>query len=75
MNLSTPVLIRSHDKVKPLYLNYDNACDHQTWQNGDLSLMASTFKATLLISHMALKDQKRFVSTITMPMVTNLAGR
>ena len=29
-------LARSYETIKPLYLLYYNAYDHQTWQAGDL---------------------------------------
>ena len=38
-------LLRSGDKRKPLYLHYQSACGHQTWQNGNLPWVP-TFKIT-----------------------------
>ena len=41
------VLTRSHDKLKPFYLHYNNAYDHQTWLNCDLPWRNSTHKVTI----------------------------
>ena len=37
-------LVESHDRLKPIYPNYHNACDHETCQDGDFLLEAASHK-------------------------------
>ena len=56
---STPTscgLERSRDKLKPLYLHYHKAYDHQTWIVGDLTCEASIQIVTSSFNHVVLLD-------------------
>ena len=44
-------LVRSCDKLKPVYLYYHSAYDHQTWQDAKLPWAILTHKVTLLFGH------------------------
>ena len=39
-------LVRSRDKLKPLYLHYHSAFVHQSWQDGDLPWRNATHKVS-----------------------------
>ena len=49
-------LVRSCNKLKPLYLQYHNANGHQTWQDGNLPWQAPTHKVAWPFDHEVLKD-------------------
>ena len=43
-------------QTKPLYLPYQSAYDHQTWQNYNLLWWAPTYKVTWAFDHVVLRD-------------------
>ena len=47
---------RSHDKVKPLYLQYRSAYGHQIWEVGNLPWGTPTLKVTWSFNHAILVD-------------------
>ena len=49
-----PCLVRSHDKLKTLYLHYYNAYGHKTWQDDVLPWVTSTHKVTWPFNHLVL---------------------
>ena len=49
-------LARSRDKRKPLYLPYQSAYGHQTWQNCNFPWRATTFKVTWPFNLEVLRD-------------------
>ena len=49
-------LEKSPEKLNMLYLHYHSACNHQTWQGGDLPEVAPTDKVVWPIDHVILWD-------------------
>ena len=47
---------KSRDKLKALYIHYQNAYGYKTWHNCDLQWTASTYKVTWPYYHRALRD-------------------
>ena len=52
-------LVRSWDKLRPLYLHYHIGYGHQTWQGGDLLWGVPTHSVTWPYWHMVLWDHVR----------------
>ena len=50
------VFARSRDKLKPLYLHYYSAYDHQTWQGCDLPSGTPIFIVTWHFNYVVLQD-------------------
>ena len=77
MALESRGLARSHDKLKPLYLQYHRFWRNKPWQTGDLPWGAPTYKVTWFLSHIVSwsRDKlKHYIFTTTMP-VTKGVGR
>ena len=76
MTLWSSGFIRSHDKLKPLYLHYQRAYGHQTWQDGNLPWWTPACKVTLPFDHVVLWDHvtnwNHYISITTVPMATKL---
>ena len=47
---------KSRDKLKKLYLVYQGAYGHQTWQDGNLPWWTPAHKVTWLFDHVILRD-------------------
>ena len=47
---------RPRDKQKPLYLPYQNAVHHQTWQDGNIFWQAPNYKFSWPFDHVILRD-------------------
>ena len=66
-------LVRSRDKLKPLYLHYHSTYGHQTWQDGNLPWWAPAYKVTWFFDHVVFWDivtnWKPYISTTAMPMM------
>ena len=69
-------VVRSRDKLKPLYLHYHSAHGHQTWQDDSLPRWAPTYQVTSTFNHVVLRDhvtnKKHHISNTTVPMVTKV---
>ena len=46
MTLWSRDLVRSRNKLKPLYFHYPSAYGHETWQNDDFAWWAPTYNVT-----------------------------
>ena len=57
-------LVRSHDKLKPLYLQCNNAYDHQAWQDGDLPCGVLIVIVTWPINYVVLLDHFFLLSSL-----------
>ena len=62
MALSSRVLTKSSDNLKPLYLHYHNVYGYQTWQDGRIH--------KVLIDH--LTNEKPYIFTTTIPVANEL---
>ena len=76
MDLQSHGLARSRDKLKPLYLYYQNGYSQETWQDGDISWGALTHKVIWLSDHVVLQDQvtslKHHIFTAAVAMATKV---
>ena len=61
---------------KSLYLHYQSAYGHQTWQDGNLPWRAPTHKVICLFDHVVLRDDVTYLNyyifNATVPMATKL---
>ena len=67
--------MRSHDKLKLLYINYNNACGYQTWQGGDMQWelpSINSHNALITWSCKVAWQIKCYISTTTMTTATTL---
>ena len=69
-------LERSSYKQKPLYLYYQSAYGRQSWQDGNLTWQAPTYKVTWPFDHMVLQghetNKNHFMFTTIVPLATKL---
>ena len=74
MALESRDLVRSCDKLKILYVHYQNAYGHETWQDGYLLWGAPEHNDTGPLDHVAFQNHVTNYSTSKVSIDTKLDG-